>query len=72
MAENLREKGEALMADLVRDVEDKMGTVDKIKSMSKLAKDIGEDTTDVDNAIEAIEGFSQMVLKRFGKKKSET
>jgi len=67
MSDALRKKGESLISDLVKDVKDKQTVVKKIKAMSKLAKDIGESTEEVDNAISAIEAFSDMVIKRFDK-----
>ena len=67
MSDELRKKGASMIEELVKDVKDKIGVVKKIKAMSKLAHDIGEDTAEVDNAIDAIEGFSDMVIKRFDK-----
>jgi len=67
MADPLKAKGEALIKSLVTDVKGKMDVISKVKEMAKIAKELGEDTTDVDSVIEASEGFADMVIKRFDK-----
>jgi len=67
MADPLKAKGEALIKSLVTDVKGKMDVISKVKEMAKIAKELGEDTADVDSVIEASEGFADMVIKRFDK-----
>lgn len=67
MSDELRKKGEALLKGLVKDVKEKKDVISKVKQIAKLARELGEDTTEVDNVIEAAEGFSDMIIKRFDK-----
>jgi len=69
MAENLEKKGENLMADLVKDIEGKLPTIERLKQMNKLAAEIGEKDVELENVIESAESFAHMIIDRFGKKK---
>ena len=67
MAEELQKKGEALMESLVKDVREKLPVLKKLRAMSKLAKDIGEDVPEMDQILGSAEDFADMVIKRFDK-----
>lgn len=69
MAEDLAKKGEALMESLVKDVREKIPVLKKLRAMSKLAKDIGEEAPEMDRVLSAAEDFADMVIKRFEKSK---
>ena len=71
MSDELKKTGDALIAKLVDDVKGKMPTIEKIKAISKLAKEIGEDTSDVDNVIDAADTFAKSILSRFDKPKKK-
>ena len=71
MSDELKKTADALIAKLVDDVKGKMPTIEKIKQISKLAKEIGEDTSDVDNVIDAADSFSKSILSRFDKLKKK-
>jgi len=67
MSDEIGKKSKALLEGLVKDVEEKMPVIDKIKQMAALAKEIGEDTKEIDEVLETAESFGKMVIKRFGK-----
>ena len=67
MSDEIGKKSKALLEGLVKDVEDKMPVIDKIKQMAALAKEIGEDTKEIDEVLETAESFGKMVIRRFGK-----
>lgn len=69
MSDEIKKTGDELIAKLVNDVKGKMPTIERIKAISKLAKEIGEDTSDVDNVIEAADSFAKSILSRFDKSK---
>ena len=71
MAENLLKKSDDLMDALVKDVREKLPVLKKLKAMAKLAKDIGEEDLEIDQVLEAAEGFSKMVIDRFEKKSAK-
>jgi len=71
MAENLLKKSDDLMEALVKDVRGKLPVLKKLKAMAKLAKDIGEEDLEIDQVLEAAEGFSKMVIDRFEKKNAK-
>ena len=57
------------MEALVKDVRGNLPVLKKLKAMAKLAKDIGEEDLEIDQVLEAAEGFSKMVIDRFEKSK---
>ena len=67
MSDEIGKKSKALLEGLVKDVEDKMPVIGKIKQMAALAKEIGEDTKEIDEVLETAESFGKMVIRRFGK-----
>lgn len=69
MPEDLAKKSEALMEGLVKDVREKLPILKKLRAMSKLAKDIGDDVPEMDRVLGAAEDFADMVIKRFEKSK---
>jgi len=69
MAEDLQKKSDDLMESLVKDVREKLPTLKKLRAMSKLAKDIGEEAPEMDRVLGAAEDFADMVIKRFEKLK---
>jgi len=69
VSDEIKKTGDELIAKLVNDVKGKMPTIERIKAISKLAKEIGEDTSDVDNVIEAADSFAKSILSRFDKSK---
>jgi len=71
VSDELKKTGDALIAKLVKDVKDKMPMIDKIKAISKLAKEIGEDTADVDQVIDTADSFAKSILSRFDKGKTK-
>jgi len=71
VAENLLKKSDDLMEALVKDVRGKLPVLKKLKAMAKLAKDIGEEDLEIDQVLEAAEGFSKMVIDRFEKKSAK-
>ena len=71
MAENLLKKSDDLMEALVKDVRGKLPVLKKLKAIAKLAKDIGEEDLEIDQVLEAAEGFSKMVIDRFEKKSAK-
>ena len=71
MAENLLKKSDDLMEALVKDVRGQLPVLKKLKAMAKLAKDIGEEDLEIDQVLEAAEGFSKMVIDRFEKKSAK-
>jgi len=71
VAEDLVKKNEDLMESLVKDVRSKLPVLKKLKAMAKLAKDIGEEDLEIDQVLEAAEGFSKMVIDRFEKKSTK-
>jgi len=69
MSDELKAKSETLMAELVKDVKEKMPVIAKIKEMAKIAKELEQPTEDVEGVIDVIESFGKMVIKKFDKTK---
>ena len=69
MSDEIKKTGDDLIAKLVKDVKDKAPTIDKIKAISKLAKELGEDTSIIDQVIDVADSFGKSILSRFDKSK---
>jgi hypothetical protein len=69
MSDELKAKTESLIADLVKDVKEKMPIIAKIKQMAQIAKELEQPTEDVEGVVDVIESFGKMVIKKFDKTK---
>ena len=66
MADDIRAEQRKMIADLVSSVSSKEADIGKLREMTQLAKELGEDTAEADKLLEVAGGFLDMIKKRFG------
>jgi len=69
VSDSIQKRTKELTDKLVEDVKTQMPTIGKVKEIARLAKEIGEDTADIDSIVDVIEGFGKTILQRFDKAK---
>ena len=69
MSDDMPKRAKELLEEVVKDVESREKDVKKLKAMTKLAKDLGEDTSDLESMLTVVDDFTASVKRRLGKMK---
>jgi len=66
MADDIKTAQAKMIADLVSSVSEKGTDIAKLKEMTRLARELGEDTGEADKLLATAEDFLATIKKRFG------
>ena len=69
MSDAIRQRGQKLINDVVKDIKDRQPDLEKLKEMTRLAKEVNPDldTADFDAMLEVAETVGKTIVERLGK-----
>jgi len=69
MSDDIRQRGQKLVGDVVKDIKSRRGQLAKLRQMAKLSKEIDPDfdMTDIEEMLDVSETVADDILKRLDK-----